>query len=174
MECLFHLGNQGCTFDSHATASWLQFLGSMVALLLAIFLPEWNRRRGKRAEFLHVISGVTMLIDELKSMTQRLPGVIQVGEKDGKVSQIQHAYAKAANGILNQLNAVSLHDVHNSRILIAISLLSFGAEKAICEIVENWPDSSNHFGVHQVPDAVKVFVHVIEQVEEKLAKIPKP
>lgn len=174
MECLFFFSAEGCRFDSNATASWLQFMGSMAALMLAILLPEWNRRRQKKAEFSHVMNGVTMLITQMKTMTEKLPVIIEEGVEKNKISQIHHAYANALNGILNKLNGIDLLDVHNSRVLVAISLLQYGAEKGINEIVEKWPSLASDTGVIEVPESVAVFIKLIEQVEQKLANLPKP
>lgn len=174
MECLFYFSNDCCVFDSSATASWLQFMGSMMALALAILLPDWTRKKDRQAHFEHVNESVSTLISQLKKMTENLTDVLTKGVTKNKIPQIQHAYAKTANQIMRQIDSVTLHDVHNSKVLMSLAILRYSAEKGIDEIVANWPSLASDFGVKEVPDSVSSLLAMIKQVEENLAKLPKP
>lgn len=45
MECLFYFCHDGCTFDSQATAAWLQALGSLIAVGVAVAIPYYHHTK---------------------------------------------------------------------------------------------------------------------------------
>lgn len=45
MECIFYFCHDGCTFDSQATAAWLQALGSLIAVAVALTIPYYHHRK---------------------------------------------------------------------------------------------------------------------------------
>lgn len=175
MECLFYFSDAGCTFDSDATASWLQFLGSMVALSIAIYLPEFNRRRERKAHFTAAIEGITVLMSRLRTLTGNLPNVIDNERtNNGQISQIQYGYEDAVNAICKQIDAIGIFDVHDPQVLVILSLLKFGAKQGTKEIVENWPVLESDFGTVTVKDSVDALIKLIDLVQKQLDDLPRP
>lgn len=74
MQCFF-IWQGGCAYDSSGTAAWVQAVGALVALAVAIGLPEWHSRKARMRNEEAAKIVAQLVVEQVSAM-----GKILIGE----------------------------------------------------------------------------------------------
>lgn len=174
MECFFFWFD-GCSIDQDANASWVQAIGSVFAILVAIWIPKRDRKEAARAADEKILESFSLVVDELRFCNQKLLDMFYQARNDqlrANSHKLIATYYRSTMPLVQALLNTPIIQLPNPQLIT----FAVEASQIITNLeamgVEFWPDNRPKHP-DKIPEEFAKFEKVLVACEGLIQEIRK-
>lgn len=167
MECFFFWFD-GCSFDHDSNASWVQAIGSVLAILVAIWIPRRDRKDSELAADEKVLRSFSSVVDELRhanSLLLKKFAETQEGHHAIKRRDVALIYYKATEPMVQALLKIPITDLPDPQLITFAIQATECIEEIESAVIVLWPEPGQKSDIGRIPEVVGKFEKVLTSVE---------